>query len=740
MGTPARARVGVRSGREAADIRDMRLILMMILMCACSPALAAGYFVRSGGSNGNSGTSADQAWATVAYAFGRVSAGDTVYVGAGRYTGQVYVSGRSGRVDAPIRFVADTSGEYTGDAGDVVLENGSGLVHLSNCDYTELEGFLMEVSSGSAVYNDSSVGVVVDGCEIVSGGSGLHATNGGTFAIRGVSINASGGHGVYLSGGSAAIDDSTIELPMSWSSPVFAGGRAGVTVRRSSLIGGGHGMYVDGGVVTLTDTLLASGLLNGIHAASRPSLTLVNCTIYGVGQDGLYADGGTYTIHNTIFSDPGRYAIFRASGSFTESHNLYHGWGTAMSYGFTPSGPITDDPAFTDAPNGDFTLSYGSPAIDAGLDASGYTSADLAGFARPSGDGWDIGAYEFDPSRGAPAPVPYSSDFGVLGAEWVGARLANLSTGGRCLGSMGRVSGVNETVNLFLRTTPGTEYQVVYDLILFDGWDFSGQYEDDFRVRIGGTVVHRPSVSSSLAELSQNIGSASTRDRVYRARYFRFVASDTVTSIEFGAINTGDSTEESWGIDNIRVMPSSLAYAAVPYEHSFDSTVGEEWTTDLVETQSDLFGRFLGRFGVDNEHAAVLGVETVPGEEYTLRFDIFFFDSWDSREEVRVMIDGQEVISNFLGNGFVRWPPTFLDTAASESGYIAFWANYADAIFRGVTYRFTAASSRTTISFHGTSNQRAADESWGLDSVSVRQGLMPRVVRWREISSVDPEE
>ncbi|RMH26717.1 MAG: hypothetical protein D6692_08645 [Planctomycetota bacterium] len=718
----------------------MRLILLMILLWACSPAFAVDYFVRVGGSNANSGTSADQAWGTVAYAFGRVSAGDTVYVGAGRYAGQIYVSGRSGRFDAPIRFVADRTGEYTGDAGDVVLENGSGLLHLSNCDYTELEGFVMEVSSGLAVYNDSSVGVVIDGCEVVSGGAGLHATNGGTFTVRGVSIIASAGHGIYLSGGSAEIEDSTIELMNNTYSPVHSGGRAGLTLRRSSLLGGGHVLYANGGTIVATDTVLASGTLNGIHAASQPSLTLVNCTIYGVGQDGLYANGGTYTIHNTIFSNPGRYAIFRASGSFTESHNLYHGWGEAMSYGFTPSGPITDDPAFTDAAGGDFTLSLGSPAIDAGMDASGYTSADLVGFARPSGDGWDIGAYEFDPSRGAPAPVPYSSDFGVLGAEWVGARLTNLSTGGTCLGSMGRVSGVNETVRLFLRTTPGTEYQVVYDLILFDGWDFSGQYEDDFRIRIGGAVVHRPMVSDSLSELSQNIGSASTRDRVYRARCFRFVASDTVTVIEFGAVNTGDFTEESWGIDNIRVMPSSLAYAAVPYEEDFEGTVGEEWTTDLVETQSELFGRFLGRFGVDNAHAAVLGVETVPGESYTLRFDIFFFDSWDSREEVRVMIDGQEVISNFLGNGFQRWPPTFLNTPASESGYIAFWANYADSVFRGVSYRFTATSSRTTISFHGTSNQRAADESWGLDSVSVRQGLMPRVVRWREISSVDPEE
>ena len=164
---------------------------VVILMGLCMQARGADYFVRAGGSNGNAGTSPGQAWATVSHAFGRVGPGDTVYVGAGRYSGQIYVNGPSGRADAPIRFVADTSGVHTGDAGAVVLANGSGLLHLRNCHETILEGFRMELSSGSAVYNDGSRGVVIDGCEIVSGGAGLHGANRASMVVRGSTIETS---------------------------------------------------------------------------------------------------------------------------------------------------------------------------------------------------------------------------------------------------------------------------------------------------------------------------------------------------------------------------------------------------------------------------------------------------------------------------------------------------------------------------------------------------------------------
>ena len=56
-------------------------------------------------------------------------------------------------------------------------------------------------------------------------------------------------------------------------------------------------------------------------------------------------------------------------------------------------GEIIADPQFVDLPNGDYRLSSGSPAINAGEEL-GYT-LDLENNAVPIGSGPDIGAYEF---------------------------------------------------------------------------------------------------------------------------------------------------------------------------------------------------------------------------------------------------------------------------------------------------------------------------------------------------------
>ena len=62
-------------------------------------------------------------------------------------------------------------------------------------------------------------------------------------------------------------------------------------------------------------------------------------------------------------------------------------------------GHIEADPLFVDAEAGDYRLSAGSPAIDAGYDVSiealGAVSTDITGEPAPEGAGYDIGAYEY---------------------------------------------------------------------------------------------------------------------------------------------------------------------------------------------------------------------------------------------------------------------------------------------------------------------------------------------------------
>ncbi len=374
-------------------MRSHRLLPLLVLLLSV-PTQAAEYFVRVGGNNANPGTSPALAWATLSHAARQVGAGDTVYVGAGVFTGQVAVPQSAGNPGEPIRFIADTTGQRTGDAGSVTLRHTSGLVHLSNSHTVHFIGFRMENTSGNALYNGVSSQVVLEDCVIVSGGAGVHGGNRTSWTIRGTSITAAAGHAVYLENATLDIADSVLSVSAGSSSPLFAGRRSSVTVDRVSLFGGGHGLYLDGGALTMTNTVLAGNTANGLHIAGAPATTLIHCTIHASGQDAIYAGGGTLTVHNTIFSNPGRYALFAAGATITESHNLFHGWGLQMTYGYIPPAPVLGDPMFVDAAAQEFGVRRGSPARDVGMVADGHTTTDRVGGVRPQGSGWDIGAYE----------------------------------------------------------------------------------------------------------------------------------------------------------------------------------------------------------------------------------------------------------------------------------------------------------------------------------------------------------
>ena len=95
--------------------------ILVLAFVWCSVDVQAGtYYVRKSGNDGNSGTTPAQAFLTIKKAATVASAGDTVYVGAGTYTDKAEVSNDGTSTD-PIRFVADSAGTYTFDAGDVIV-------------------------------------------------------------------------------------------------------------------------------------------------------------------------------------------------------------------------------------------------------------------------------------------------------------------------------------------------------------------------------------------------------------------------------------------------------------------------------------------------------------------------------------------------------------------------------------------------------------------------------------------
>ena len=162
---------------------------------------------------------------------------------------------------------------------------------------------------------------------------------------------------------------------------------------------GDHGISVESGArVGIVNTLVTNSRKDGIHAHKDSTLWVWNSTMADNNDSGLYIhDGGTVEVVNSIAyrNDVDGFSMDHSKGriEITHHHNLSFGNGFSNFEGFTPGETeLERDPRFTSAAS--YKPGNGSPAIDAGFDASSMLSLDLDGISRPAGGGWDIGCYE----------------------------------------------------------------------------------------------------------------------------------------------------------------------------------------------------------------------------------------------------------------------------------------------------------------------------------------------------------
>ena len=150
---------------------------------------------------------------------------------------------------------------------------------------------------------------------------------------------------------------------------------------------------------------------------NKSQVKIFNNTIYGYGDNTVYSQyragnaafytgkgatsgrfAGTLEFRNNIIYNTQNFAYLDGDTgtSIAGSNNLYYYGGNSIpsSPPSWDTAPIISDPLFVNPSTGDFHLQANSPAIDKGKDINGVTR-DIAGSARPSGKGFDIGAYEY---------------------------------------------------------------------------------------------------------------------------------------------------------------------------------------------------------------------------------------------------------------------------------------------------------------------------------------------------------
>ncbi|HOM67507.1 MAG: InlB B-repeat-containing protein [Brevefilum fermentans] len=121
---------------------------------------------------------------------------------------------------------------------------------------------------------------------------------------------------------------------------------------------------------------------------------VINNTIVNA-KTGINAGSANMTITNNIFSGCYESIIAAGEDNLTGTNNLFY---NNAKDDFPLDNPITgQDPLFVNAAMQNYHLKKGSPAIDAGAVVA--LTDDFDGDERPMGDGYDIGADEFDPDK-----------------------------------------------------------------------------------------------------------------------------------------------------------------------------------------------------------------------------------------------------------------------------------------------------------------------------------------------------
>jgi parallel beta-helix repeat protein len=367
-----------------------------------------------------------------------VSAGDEVIVRAGTYAG--FQLGTSGTSSAPIRFHAASTGVVINMGGPT----GDGI-RLQNASYVSVEGFQIQnvaergIAHRGATPENPVHGLVIRGNTIsATGGEGMYLSEVADSLIENNTIVNAGDHGIYLA--NAGSDGTTLRgnnisgsqtAGIHFNGDLSVGGDgiiSGLVVENNILHHNGqNGLNMDG----VQDSLIQNNLIygnqsNGLRAyridtAQGPrNLRIINNTIH-VPADGYWCVrltedlGGNVVFNNILLNDypyGGSIALDHTAG-FASAHN-------AVVNRFTPdrsdtiltlqqwqqlgydAGSFLAQPSdlFVNPTTADYTLKAGSPAIDAGLATfAGYAAPtrDRLGVLRPIGAAIDLGAHEFAP-------------------------------------------------------------------------------------------------------------------------------------------------------------------------------------------------------------------------------------------------------------------------------------------------------------------------------------------------------
>ncbi len=157
-----------------------------------------------------------------------------------------------------------------------------------------------------------------------------------------------------------------------------------------------------------------------------------------------------------------------------------------------------------------------------------------------------------------------------------------------------------------------------------------------------------------------NLGFSGNPDAIYRQVTLDFTADDATTVLRFADGGIQALSDESWGIDNVRIT----AGKATVFEDNFEGPASKQWSDARVDSSNEgTFTRFSGRFASEEQLLTLGGL--TGGQTYTLTFDLYALDSWDGEatsngpDLFQVSADGVVLMRDSISNYSVDNRQTF---------------------------------------------------------------------------------
>lgn len=379
---------------------------------AATPPPTADFYVSTLGSDGNVGTDVNHPFRTIGKGISVLTAGKRLEIRGGTY--QERISNLSQTFNSGTSYVnAVTIAAYASETVIVKPATGTPALHLQYngtvLRFIIFDGITFDGYAANGTTRLANFTVNFDGvnenfatqnihhirlvnCEVRGGsGSGVLTGRGANFLefIGGKyhhnGVTAGQDHGIYLESSDCLVEKGEFYNNVGFGIHIY-NGWAGQTNNRN-VVRGNRVHDNRSGII------VGSGNSNVVYN----NLVYSNTADYALGV-GFFNPDGTLVYNNTVYSNVGDGIQIRSGStnttvrnniSYLNSVNINNLAGGQTTLSNNP----TTNPSFVNPAAGDFHLSVGSAAINAGVTITAVPN-DYDGNLRPQGSAYDVGAYE----------------------------------------------------------------------------------------------------------------------------------------------------------------------------------------------------------------------------------------------------------------------------------------------------------------------------------------------------------